>query len=67
MNREQLYNRFIQGFGTLIASPETGEDEDKTLRNILVLLTWLRDSKREEMQSQPVQQPTQSPVTGGNY
>ena len=66
MNREQLYNRLIQGFGTLIGSPETGEQEDKTLRSILVLLTRLRDSHRVENETMNQTQP-QQPVTGGNY
>lgn len=47
MNKRRiLYTQLIQGLSGLIGLPETGEDEDKTLKAVLVLLTKLRDDQK---------------------
>lgn len=60
--RADFYNKLIHVTGLLIGLPETGEDEDKALRGVLVVLTQLRDSYLTE---QPEQSEQQS--EGGQY
>lgn len=62
MNKRRiLYTQLIQGLSGLIGLQETGDDEDKTLRSILVLLTQLRDDQRnKDLQNYPVDQQLQN-------
>lgn len=62
MNKRRiLYTQLIQGLSGLIGLPETGQDEDATLRSILMLLTKLRDDQRnQDLQNYPVEQQLQN-------
>lgn len=46
----------MQALEKLIVSPETGPEEDKTLRQVLNLVTSLRDSQEPAEEPEPVQE-----------